>query len=123
MSEQKHAERVLKFLEGYSAKGLLEEYSLSQHGLWQIFGEDPNCDLGGSHVTPLLETVEGKLGDVISYAVELPRFWQWGGGGRIEAIHAKKIDKNTVEEKLKLEEEAEQLEKKLESLRNRIKRF
>lgn len=66
-------------------------------GIWRICGEDPNCDFGGCHSDPYLETVEGRLHDVIDYAVELPNFWGWGAGGTVELITVKKIDKKTVE--------------------------
>lgn len=42
---------------------LIETYPLDQEGIWQIYGEDPNCDLGGHHYEPLLATVTGKLED------------------------------------------------------------
>ena len=73
-----------KYLETYSGKELLEKHNLSEDGTWNIFGEDPNCDLGGSHSTPFLVTLGGKLEDVIRVAVNLPNFWTWGGGGMIE---------------------------------------
>lgn len=68
-------DKVNKFLGGYSGKSLLEKYSLSQVGVWQIFGEDPNCDMGGSHIQPLLGTVSGELRAVIKYGVTLPAFF------------------------------------------------
>jgi hypothetical protein len=30
-------------------KRLLEKHSVEEKGIWQIYGEDPNCDLGGPH--------------------------------------------------------------------------
>ena len=65
----------------------------NEEGVWQIYGEDPNCDLAGYHKEPLLETVEGKLTNVIDYAVALKGFWSWGGGGRIEKVTIKKPKK------------------------------
>jgi hypothetical protein len=76
----------------YAYGELARKYNIqNETGLWQIYGEDDNPDFGGNHHEPLLETVEGKLNDVINYAVNLPRFWQWGGGGRITKITTKKI--------------------------------
>jgi hypothetical protein len=72
-----------RYLAGYSGSELLTKHSLSETGIWQVFGEDPNCDMGGSHVQPDLGLYEGALEDVIREAVNLGRFWQWGGGGRI----------------------------------------
>ncbi len=65
---------------------------MNESGMWQIRGEDPNCDLGGSHHQPDLGVVEGKLGPTILYAVDLPGFWQWGGGGSITKIEVAKLD-------------------------------
>ena len=73
-----------KYLDTYAGKRLLSEHSLTEKGIWRIFGEDPNCEMGGSHHQPDLGLYEGRLIRVIKHAVELPGFWQWGGGGRIE---------------------------------------
>ena len=87
-----------KFLDGWSGKRLLETQSLADYGIWHIFGEDPNCDFGGDHHQPDLGVVEGVLDDVISYAVELDRFWGWGSGGNIKKIEVKKIAPKNDEE-------------------------
>jgi hypothetical protein len=42
---------------------LMALHGAADEGLWAIHGEDPNCDLGGSHIEPHIETVEGKYGD------------------------------------------------------------
>jgi len=73
----------------YFGRRLLEKHSLNETGHWQIYGEDPNCDFGGHHHEPNLGVVTGKLDDVIKYAVDLPKFWAWGGGGRIEKVEIK----------------------------------
>jgi hypothetical protein len=75
----------------YGGKKLLEKHSLNENGTWRIRGEDPNCDLGGHHYHPDLGTVEGKLEDVIRYAVNLPRFYAWGGGGDIQKVQIKRL--------------------------------
>jgi hypothetical protein len=72
-----------RFINCYSGRELLATHSLSETGIWQVFGEDPNCDMQGSHVQPDLGLFEGKLDDVIREAVSLGNFWQWGSGGRI----------------------------------------
>ena len=59
------------------------KYPLEENGYWIIYGEDPNCDFGGSHHEPLLEIVYGKYIDVVTYATTLDRFYTWGSGGRI----------------------------------------
>lgn len=91
-------DKTTKFLKTYSGEALVKKHNLAETGMWQIFGEDPNCDLGGSHVQPNLGFVEGNLEDVINYAVELPRFWQWGAGGSIKKVdNIKKVDSRTAE--------------------------
>ena len=67
----------------YSGKQLLRSHSLSESGIWEVFGEDPNCDMGGHHHEPYLGKFSGTLEDVIRHAVTMSGFWQWGGGGRI----------------------------------------
>lgn len=75
----------------YGAKRLFEKHSLSETGVWRIRGEDPNPDFGGHHYQPELGTVEGKLEAVILYAVNLPGFYTWGGGGTIEKVEIKPV--------------------------------
>jgi len=53
--------------------------------VYSVFGEDPNCDMGGSHYTPFLGNVEGTFKDVLEYASNnMGGFYQWGGGGHIK---------------------------------------
>ena len=61
-------------------------------------------------------TVQGKLRDVIEYAVELKGFWQWGGGGdfievKVQTIAdmAKKAD--LMKEKAELEARIAEIDK------------
>lgn len=106
----------------YSGRRLLEQHKLTEEGLWQIQGEDANCDFGGSHHMPDLGIVEGVLKDVIEYAVELPRFWQWGGGGSITKIGPiPKINPQTNAERANLAAEAADLEKRLKEINKRLK--
>lgn len=110
-----------RFLTTWSGKRLLEKHKLEEYGFWKISGEDPNCDMGGSHVSPFLGVVEGKLEDVIRYAIELPKFWQWGSGGEIESVPTPlKIDassaakhKDMMERKAALEEELKKINSEL----------
>lgn len=71
----------------YSGKKLLEKHSLNETGFWKIKGEDPNCDLGGSHIQPDLGTVQGTLQQALEFALDNPNFYTWGGGGDIEKIN------------------------------------
>lgn len=62
------------------------EYSSKDGGycVYSVYGEDPNCDMGGSHICPFLGNVEGTFKDVLEHAAnEMSRFYQWGGGGYI----------------------------------------
>ncbi len=101
----------------YSGKKLLEKYPLTKKGIWKIYGEDPSCDFGGSHVRPDLGLIEGQLEDVIKYAIKLPRFWQWGAGGDIEFVgeFIPSVDLKT-EQKRKLEK----LKEQKQSIQNEI---
>lgn len=63
----------------YYAKG----HTRHSYGIWEVRGEDPNCDLGGAHHNPLLGYFEGTLEDVMKHAMDLSGFWQWGAGGHL----------------------------------------
>lgn len=80
---------VAQYKKTYRFSELMKNYSLTEMGIWEIYGEDPNCEFSGYHHEPHLETVSGTLDDTIRYAVGLPNFWQWGSGGRIK--HAKEV--------------------------------
>jgi len=62
---------------------MLKDYPADDHGTWKILGEDPNCDWGGNHIEPELEVVTGTYSNVVTYALSLRGFYQWGRGGRI----------------------------------------
>lgn len=100
-----------QFMDTWSGKRLTEKYSLQETGMWQIFGEDSNCDLGGSHVQPSLGFVKGKLDDIIDYAVGLAGFWTWGGGGNIVKVDTvKQITSSTAAHRTKLKAQRADLE-------------
>lgn len=105
----------------YSGRKLLEQHKLTDEGLWKIYGEDPNCDLGGAHHEPELGLVEGRLKDVIEYAVELPMFWQWGGGGRIVKVDVvRKINAESNARRARLMDEAEELHRRLKEIQTEL---
>ena len=103
----------------YGAK-LLKEYPLKEYGIWRVDGEDPNCDMGGAHHMPYLGTFEGTLEDVVTVAVELPNFWQWGGGGNITKSNVQKIDKSTIEVRNRKRARLEELTKETEALKTEL---
>lgn len=60
--------------------------------VYSVYGEDSNCDMGGSHVNPFLGTVEGTFNDVIKYAADnMKSFYAWGGGGYIKPFAIENI--------------------------------
>jgi len=85
-----------KFLNTYSGKRLLEKHSLHERGVWEVRGEDPNCDLGGPHHEPYIGTYTGVLADVITIAVDSGSFWQWGAGGSIKRIDVQPANTKTI---------------------------
>ena len=106
----------------YSGRELLKKHNLDETGTWKILGEDPNCDFGGHHHQPDLGMVEGRLGDIIAYAVELPGFWQWGGGGNIRKMNAPiKINAQSNAERVRLQEQAARLREELKRIEQQLK--
>ena len=80
----KHAEFIAQFENKNVAMKFVEyNQDLDEVAFWQIKGEDPNCDWGGSHHEPELAVVEGTYRNACLHAVTLPRFFQWGAGGRV----------------------------------------
>lgn len=113
------------YITTYSGRTLLSKHSLDETGVWQVFGEDPNCDFGGHHHEPFLGLIEGKLDDVIYEAVSYSGFFQWGGGGRItkyknpgvaKAKTSKERDALDNAERDKLSKKREELERELASV-------
>lgn len=56
------------------------------YGIWDIRGEDPNCDFGGSHSEPHLGYAEGTLNDVAAFASTLKEISTWGSFGHLRLI-------------------------------------
>ena len=112
-----------EYLNTYSGRELLKKYSLDADGLWQIFGEDPNCDMGGSHHSPSLGFASGKLADVIEYGVALPRFWQWGAGGDFKLIKGiVNVNPEENARRRQLEEKEAELKAQLEEVQRQLGR-
>lgn len=112
-----------KFINGYSGQRLLEKNSLTDYGLWRVRGEDPNCDFGGHHHEPELGIFEGKLHDVIEYAVRLPRWYTWGYGGSIEPYGKKEIMKITsksIDDLEAMRKERDAVKKQMRALENKL---
>lgn len=107
------------YLKTYSGRELLKKHSLSEEGVWHVFGEDPNCDLGGHHHEPDLGYIEGRLEYVIHAAVKMSGFWQWGSGGRIVKHEAPVVRK--AKKVLRDNDELERLLKQRDEIDARIK--
>lgn len=84
---EKEKTNLERYQSTYACQELLKKYSLFSEGTWKVLGEDPNCDLGGSHHQPNLGLFKGTLKKVLERAVDLPGFWQWGAGGTIEKVN------------------------------------
>jgi hypothetical protein len=83
------------YLSTYNGNKLKSQHSLDEYGIWEVYGEDPNCDLGGHHHNPFLGVFEGTLEEVLYEAVELSGFWQWGYGGEIKSQARHKVKRAT----------------------------
>lgn len=106
----------------YRYRALVKQHSLSEVGTWEVHGEDPNCDFGGHHYEPKLGIFEGKLEDIVAYAVTLPSFWQWGAGGSITKVSTPvKIDANSIAQRVAVEQRIQYLEEELSKARNELK--
>lgn len=95
---------------------LRQQHDADEWGVWEILGEDPNCDLGGHHSNPRLAIVQGRYGEVLERAVELPRFWTWGYGGtlrRLETLQVEDLDRMAA-----LEEERKALEERIREVKD-----
>lgn len=109
----------------YGGRKILETYSLDSKGIWDIYGEDPNCDMGGTHHTPFLERVSGRLEDVFAYAEQLPQFWQWGDGGEIRPYKEKGIREIPIgwgneANRQEREEKARKIQQEIEKLQGQL---
>jgi len=104
----------------FGGRNLLDKHSLEEYGIWQVKGEDPNCDFGGHHYQPDLGIYEGKLYDVITVAVELPNFWTWGGGGDIIKKNLEKIDSKTAQVRKQKRELLKNLESQVADLKKEL---
>lgn len=82
---------VDRYLNTYTGKRLLDHHKMDDEGTWEIFGEDPNCDMGDSHHQPHLATVSGKLIKAIEYATSLSGFYTGGSGGNIRKTNVVKV--------------------------------
>lgn len=105
---------VERYLSTYAGGKLVEKHSFTEEGVWNVKGEDPNCDWGPR---PDLGTYQGKLEDIIEMAVELPGFWQWGSGGTISKTNVLTCTSTTNKKREEVRNTIAALEKQLAKLR------
>lgn len=85
-------ELYYRFLGSRQCKGLLALHSLSENGLWLVFGEPASPDTQASAREGLyLGLLAGPLEEVIRYAVTMRGFYQWGNGGTIQKAAITKV--------------------------------
>lgn len=90
---------------------------LDTYAVWEVRGADPNCDLGGSHHTPLIGYYEGKFEDVFNLAKTKSSCYGWGGfEAEFQPIEAVKVDSDSVKKQNKLLKEKEDIEKRLKEI-------
>ena len=80
-------------IESYLSNSYKPDYDPEEQGTWDVYGEDPNCDLGGQHHQPFLGRYEGRFIDVLAKATSLRGFYTWGGGGTIKKHNPVKVKK------------------------------
>lgn len=109
----------------YIKNRLLAERTRSEEGKWEIWGEDSNVDRRGSRDIPLLATVSGTYEEAVLYAMTLPRFFSWGGGGDIKKVidlkhlnskEGQRLQKRMVE----LEEVKKKADEEITSIRKEL---
>lgn len=96
--------------------------------VYSVYGEDTNCDLGGSHSNPFLGNVEGTFIEVLEYAANnMSGFYQWGGGGYIKPFKNVKESAEPIilnkAKKLKLSRKAKLNKLVASDIENLIEKF
>lgn len=71
-----------------NGKELMKHKTLQDVGIWQMYGEDPNCSpLTSVFKTDiLLITIQGSLEQALKIAMGFPSFYTMGCGGRVKEI-------------------------------------
>lgn len=63
-----------------------EKHDNNTYGYWEVFGENPNADYAGFGTAPKLGIVQGKFINVLTWAINQPRWFTHGAGGEIRRI-------------------------------------
>lgn len=104
------------FKRSYSYANLIAKHSLQEFGFWKIFEGNRSPD---STSGPLV-VVDGKLCDVIQYAVSIPEFSQRGNFGSIKRIKVLRVDEAFLERRQKLQSQIDDLHKKISDLQDEL---
>lgn len=75
------SEKYERYLRTDIGRDLISKHKYDEMSLWRITSE---ADTG--HGGKDMGIVNGKLDDVIEYAVNLPGFWAYGSGGKINPL-------------------------------------
>lgn len=102
---------------------LLGKHPRDRFGLWEIRGEDSNCDLGGSHHMPLLTRVEGTYEDAVALAISLDGFFNWGAGGSVELVEFSKLEKGTEARLRGLQDKRKKLRLQLDEVETELLQY
>lgn len=98
----------------------MTKYLDDDEAIWVVKGEDPNCDLGGPHVQPILGYFSGMHKHVLDYVKELKGWSQWGRGGDIERIEVTHIDGFSIAKRKGLLQEKKTLEARLKEIAKQL---
>jgi hypothetical protein len=127
MGKLPNHEEMEKEVKKYFNSAYKTKYPLERYGIWDVHGDDENCDLGGSHIRPFLGRFEGRFIDVLRYAVTMPRWRCWGQGDVRLSAPVKKltpadvIDKEDLVARIKEKQaEVDVLKKELGSLEEKL---
>jgi hypothetical protein len=110
-----------RFKSQYAYGELVKKHKMDEYGFWKIRGADNNPDFGGSHYQADLGTFEGKLEDIINYAVTLPGFWSWGSGDIDKVNKPIKIDAQSSARRIKVEQRIKELKQSLKDAEEELK--
>lgn len=88
-NNQIESENLVRYKKTSQYKVIEDLYSMDSYGIWSIKGEETDyCTQ--CNCRPELEVVEGRLENVICYAVDLKGFWTAGLGGDIDKVEITK---------------------------------
>lgn len=66
-----------------------DKYPPDLYGVWEVRGEDPNCDFGGHHHNPFIGIYQGTYIEVVREVIDHKNFFTWGWGGNIKPYNKK----------------------------------